>query len=129
MSQVKIDHLTTEKRNPLTMDLDQLSAFEVITLMNKEDAKVAVAVEKQLHVIASAVEMITSQLKLGGRVIYFGAGTSGRLGVIDASECPPTFSTTDEFIGIIAGGDGALRKAVEGAEDSVSFGVEDLKKL
>lgn len=129
MSQVKIDHLTTEKRNPLTMDLDQLSAFEVITLMNKEDAKVAVAIEKQLPVIASAVEMITNQLKLGGRVIYFGAGTSGRLGVIDASECPPTFSTTDEFIGIIAGGDGALRKAVEGAEDSISLGVEDLKKL
>jgi N-acetylmuramic acid 6-phosphate etherase len=129
MSQVKIDHLTTEKRNPLTMDLDQLSAFEVVSLMNKEDAKVAYAVENQLPVIAQAVEMITNQLKLGGRVIYFGAGTSGRLGVIDASECPPTFSTTDEFIGIIAGGDGALRKAVEGAEDSVSLGVEDLKKL
>jgi N-acetylmuramic acid 6-phosphate etherase len=129
MSQVKIDHLTTEKRNPLTMDLDQLSAFEVVSLMNKEDAKVAVAIENQLPVIASAVEMITNQLNIGGRVIYFGAGTSGRLGVIDASECPPTFSTTDEFIGIIAGGDGALRKAVEGAEDSISLGVEDLKKL
>jgi N-acetylmuramic acid 6-phosphate etherase len=129
MNHVKIDHLTTEKRNPLTMDLDQLSAFEVVSLMNQEDAKVADAVNKQLPAIAKAVKLITKQLKLGGRVIYFGAGTSGRLGVIDASECPPTFSTTDEFIGIIAGGDGALRKAVEGAEDSASLGVEDLKKL
>ena len=129
MNHVKIDHLTTEKRNPLTMDLDQLSAFEVVALMNQEDAKVALAVNEQLPVIAQAVELITKHLKLGGRVIYFGAGTSGRLGVIDASECPPTFSTTDEFIGIIAGGDGALRKAVEGAEDSASLGIEDLKKL
>ena len=129
MSQVKIDHLTTEKRNPLTINLDQLSALEVITLMNQEDAKVAGAVNEKLYVIAQAVELIINQLKLGGRIIYFGAGTSGRLGVIDASECPPTFSTSDEFIGIIAGGDGALRKAVEGAEDSVSLGAEDLKNL
>ena len=129
MNQVKIDHLITEKRNPLTMDLDQLSALEVVSLMNQEDAKVAIAVSEKLPLIAQAVELITKQLKFGGRVVYFGAGTSGRLGVIDASECPPTFSTSDEFIGIIAGGDGALRKAVEGAEDSASLGVEDLKKL
>lgn len=129
MSQVKIDHLTTEKRNPLTMELDQLSPLEIVSLMNQEDAKVAMAIRDQLPTVAKAVEMITNQLKQGGRVIYFGAGTSGRLGVIDASECPPTFSTENEFIGIIAGGDGALRKAVEGAEDSVSLGVEDLRNL
>lgn len=129
MNRVRINHLKTEERNPLSMQLDQMSAIEIVTLMNQEDAKVALAVSEKLPDIASAVECITKQLKLGGRVIYFGAGTSGRMGVLDASECPPTFSTTDEFIGIIAGGDDALRKTLEGAEDVSSSGVEDLKKL
>jgi N-acetylmuramic acid 6-phosphate etherase len=129
MSKVRINHLKTEERNPLSMQLDQMSPLEIVTLMNQEDAKVAIAVNEHLPTIARAVELITQQLKKGGRVIYFGAGTSGRLGVIDASECPPTFSTTDEFIGIIAGGDRALRMTMEGAEDLPSLGVEDLKKL
>lgn len=129
MNKVLINHLKTEGRNPLSMQLDQMSALEIVKLMNQEDAKVALAVSEQLPTIARAVELITKQLKIGGRVIYFGAGTSGRLGVIDASECPPTFSTTDEFIGIIAGGDVAMRRTLEGAEDVSSSGVEDLKSL
>lgn len=129
MNKVLINHLKTEGRNPLSMQLDQMSALEIVKLMNQEDAKVALAVSEQLPTIARAVELVTKQLKIGGRVIYFGAGTSGRLGVIDASECPPTFSTTDEFIGIIAGGDVAMRKTLEGAEDVSSSGVEDLKSL
>ena len=129
MSNVSINQLKTEERNPLSMQLDQMSALEIVTLMNQEDAKVALAINDHLPTIARAVELITIQLKQGGRVIYFGAGTSGRLAVIDASECPPTFSTKDEFIGIIAGGDGALRMTVKGAEDMSSLGVEDLKTL
>lgn len=129
MTKIQIEHLTTEKRNPESMHLDELTPLEIVRLMNREDAKVALAVEKQLQQIAKAVELIIGALKEGGRVIYFGAGTSGRLAVIDASECPPTFSTTDEFIGIIAGGDGALRKAVEGAEDSDKLAVENLMDL
>jgi N-acetylmuramic acid 6-phosphate etherase len=129
MNNVRINHLRTEGRNPLSMQLDQMSAFEIVSLMNQEDEKVAKAVSEQLPNIASAVECITKQLKLGGRVIYFGAGTSGRIGVMDASECPPTFSTTDEIIGIIAGGDEALRRTSEGVEDVSSSGVDDLKKI
>lgn len=129
MNKVRINHLKTEERNPLSMQLDQMSALEIVNLMNQEDAKVALAVSEQLPAIASAVELITRQLKHGGRAIYMGAGTSGRIGVMDASECPPTFSTTDEIIGVIAGGDEALRKTLEGAEDVLSSGVEDLKKL
>lgn len=128
MNPVKINHLNTEQRNPKTMLLDTLSPLEIVTIMNEEDGKIAEAIREKLPEIARAVETIVDALHKGGRVIYLGAGTSGRLGVLDASECPPTFSTTDEFIGLIAGGDYALRKAVEGAEDSKELGVEDLKK-
>ncbi|MBN2850120.1 MAG: N-acetylmuramic acid 6-phosphate etherase, partial [Erysipelotrichaceae bacterium] len=128
MNPVKINHLNTEQRNPKTMLLDTLSPLEIVTIMNEEDGKIADAIHEKLPEIARAVEMIVSALYQGGRVVYLGAGTSGRLGVLDASECPPTFSTTDEFIGLIAGGDIALRRAVEGAEDSKELGVEDLKK-
>lgn len=129
MSKFVVSHLKTEERNPLSMQLDQMSAIEIVTLMNQEDAKIALAVREQLPAIAEAVELITKQLKVGGRVIYLGAGTSGRMGVMDASECPPTFSTTDEIIGIIAGGDEALRRTFEGAEDISSSGAEDLRKF
>ena len=125
----KISHLTTETRNPKSSELDTLSSLEIIQIMNEEDHKVAQAINQQLPNISKAVDIIVKQLNEGGRVIYFGAGTSGRLGVLDASECPPTFSSTDEFIGIIAGGDKALRVPIEGAEDSLTLCVEDLKKL
>ena len=125
----KISHLTTETRNPKSSELDTLSSLEIIQIMNEEDHKVAQAINQQLPNISKAVDTIVNQLNEGGRVIYFGAGTSGRLGVLDASECPPTFSSTDEFIGIIAGGDKALRVPIEGAEDSLTLCVEDLKKL
>lgn len=125
----KISHLTTETRNPKSSELDTLSSLEIIQIMNDEDHKVAQAINQQLPNISKAVDVIVNQLNEGGRVIYFGAGTSGRLGVLDASECPPTFSSTDEFIGIIAGGDKALRVPIEGAEDSLTLCVEDLKKL
>lgn len=125
----KISHLTTETRNPKSSELDTLSSLEIIQIMNEEDHKVAQAINQQLPNISKAVDVIVNQLNEGGRVIYFGAGTSGRLGVLDASECPPTFSSTDEFIGIIAGGDKALRVPIEGAEDSLTLCVEDLKKL
>ena len=125
----KISHLTTETRNPKSSELDTLSSLEIIQIMNEEDHKVAQAINQQLPNISKAVDIIVNQLNEGGRVIYFGAGTSGRLGVLDASECPPTFSSTDEFIGIIAGGDKALRVPIEGAEDSLTLCIEDLKKL
>lgn len=121
--------LKTESRNKKSMHLDELSPLEVVTLMNEEDRKVALAVKKKLPEISKAVDVIINQLNMNGRVIYFGAGTSGRLGILDASECPPTFSTTTEFIGIMAGGDTALRSAVEGAEDSLTLCIDQLKAL
>ncbi len=129
MIEEKISHLTTESRNPKSDKLDTLTSLEIIEIMNEEDHKVAQAINAQLPNISKAVDIIVNQLNVGGRVIYFGAGTSGRLGVLDASECPPTFSSKDEFIGIIAGGDKALRVPIEGAEDSLTLCEEDLKNL
>ena len=124
-----IEQLITEKPNPNTLKLDELSPLEIIQIMNAEDQKVALAVNNELPKIAQAIEIIVKQLNLKGRVIYFGAGTSGRLGILDASECPPTFSTTNEFMALIAGGTGAVKSAVEGAEDSETLIVEELKAL
>lgn len=124
-----IEQLITEKPNPNTLKLDELSPLEIIQIMNAEDQKVPLAVNKELPKIAQAIEIIVKQLNLKGRVIYFGAGTSGRLGILDASECPPTFSTTNEFMALIAGGTGAVKSAVEGAEDSETLIVEELKAL
>ena len=119
--------LPTEARNPHTMHLDELSTLEMLRLMNEEDAKVAAAVAAELPRIALAVDAIADRFIRGGRLFYIGAGTSGRLGVLDASECPPTFGVPPEqFQGIIAGGDGALRRSVEGAEDSFAQGALDL---
>lgn len=124
-----LEHLTTEARNPASEDLDDLSALEIVQLINSEDAKVAAAVAEQADAIAQAVDAIAERLARGGRLIYFGAGTSGRLGVLDAVECPPTFNThPSQVVGVIAGGYTALTSAVEGAEDRPDFAVEDLKK-
>ena len=120
----------TEERNPLTGDIDTLPTLDMLTLMNAEDQKVALMVRDQLPNIALAVDAITVRMQRGGRLIYIGAGTSGRLGVLDASECPPTFGTPPELVvGIIAGGPAALTEAVEGAEDDRAGGARDIAKL
>lgn len=126
MKEVKINHLITESRNPKTMNLDEMSTLEFLTVMNEEDATIAKNIKIALPQIDKAVQSIINALNQGGRLIYVGSGTSGRLGVLDAVECPPTFSTTDEVIGIIAGGDSAFVKAKEGAEDSFENGKEDI---
>ena len=120
----------TEKRNPNTMHLDKMTTLEAVTAMNNEDKTVAYAVEKALPEIAQAVDLVVDSFNKGGRLIYVGAGTSGRLGVLDASECPPTFGVPyDMVIGVIAGGKEAVFKAAEGAEDSGVFGVKDMKEV
>lgn len=125
-----LNNLTTEKSNYKSKDIDKKSTIEVLKIINEEDKIVAYAVEKELSKIANAVDKIIESFKSGGRLIYIGAGTSGRLGVLDASECPPTFSTDkDQVIGIIAGGKEALTNAIEGAEDSAKSGEEDLKNV
>ncbi|TCO56294.1 phosphoheptose isomerase [Caldanaerobacter subterraneus] len=124
-----LDKLITEGRNPDTLDIDRLSTEDMLRKINNEDKKVPMAVEKEIPNIAKAVDVIAEKLKQGGRLIYIGAGTSGRLGILDASECPPTFGVDPEMVqGIIAGGDEAIRKAVEEAEDKEELGKEDLKK-
>ncbi|ENM5740061.1 N-acetylmuramic acid 6-phosphate etherase [Vibrio mimicus] len=125
-----LPHLVSEGRNPETMDIDLLSSLEIVKRINQQDQLVPISVEKVLPEIAQAVDKITSAFKVGGRLIYMGAGTSGRLGVLDASECPPTFGVSDQMvIGLIAGGPEAILKAKEGAEDSPELGVADLKAI
>src|SRR5579883_1388847 len=125
-----LQHLQTEARNPASTRLDELTSVELVELMNREDAGVAAAVATQKREIAQAIEVIADRLSRGGRLVYAGAGTSGRLGVLDASECPPTFQTPPEqVVGLIAGGPGAMFKAVEGAEDSAALGEKDLAAL
>ena len=122
--------LITEQRNPNSMHVDSLSALEIVQLMNEEDKQVPLAIEKCLPQIAQAVECIVSAFQQGGRLVYIGAGTSGRLGVLDASECPPTFGVSPEMVkGIIAGGERALRHPIEGAEDSKAQAVVDLQTI
>ena len=122
--------LITEQRNPNSMNVDSLSALEIVQLMNQEDKQVPLAIEKCLPQIAQAVECIVAAFQQGGRLVYIGAGTSGRLGVLDASECPPTFGVLPEMVkGIIAGGERALRHPIEGAEDSKSQAVVDLQTI
>ena len=125
---LNLDKMSTETRNPATMDLDQMTPLEIVTAMNREDAKVPEAIRPQLPKIAEAVQWAIDALNDGGRVFYMGAGTSGRLGVLDAAECPPTFGVSpDLIVGLIAGGESAFLKAVEGAEDSRELGAKDLK--
>lgn len=122
--------LISESRNPATMELDKLSTLAMLTCINDEDRKVPEAIRLVLLAIAQAVDLAAEALKQGGRLIYLGAGTSGRLGVLDASECPPTFGVPHGMvIGLIAGGPGALLKAVEGAEDDMALGMRDLQDL
>lgn len=122
--------LITEQRNPNSMHVDSLSALEIVQLMNEEDKRVPLAIEKCLSQIAQTVECIVAAFQQGGRLVYIGAGTSGRLGVLDASECPPTFGVSPEMVkGIIAGGERALRHPIEGAEDSKAQAVVDLQTI
>ena len=128
--QIDLDSMTTEARNPGSLELDRLSALEIVRLINTEDAGVATAVARVAPEIASAIDLIAERLSRGGRLVYVGAGTSGRLGVLDAAECPPTFNAPPEqVLGLIAGGSGALLKAVEGAEDSPEQGAADLEAI
>jgi N-acetylmuramic acid 6-phosphate etherase len=125
-----LDRLTTESRNPASEAIDRLSAAEIVRLMNSQDAGVAEAVGRQSEPIARAIEVIAARLRVGGRLVYLGAGTSGRLGVLDAAECPPTFSTDPaQVVGVIAGGRSAVFQAAEGAEDRSDLAVEDLQAI
>ena len=120
--------LPTEARNPGSMHIDELPTLEMLRVINREDQLVALAVERELPQVARAVDAIAERFDRGGRLFYIGAGTSGRLGVLDASECPPTFSVEPElFQGLIAGGDAALRRSSEHSEDSPEQGAEDLR--
>lgn len=123
-----LSKLVTEGRNPDTMNIDSVSTLEMIEMINEEDKKVAFAVAKEKESIAKAVDLIADRLSEGGRLIYIGAGTSGRLGIVDASECPPTFGVSHELVqGIIAGGYTAIFRSIEGAEDNKELAAEDLK--
>lgn len=125
-----MSEVITEYRNQNTKDIDIISTIDMVKRMNDEDKIVALAVEEELGHIAEAIDLIAKQFLKGGKLFYFGAGTSGRLGVLDASECPPTFSVGPDMVqGIIAGGDTAFKNAVEGAEDNFEAGVEDAKVL
>jgi N-acetylmuramic acid 6-phosphate etherase len=123
----EIAKLATEQRNPNTMDIDAKSTLEILSLINDEDKTVPLAVEKEISYITAAVDMIVKALKNGGRLLYFGAGTSGRIGVVDAAECPPTYGTPFGMIeGYIAGGKAAMFRAQEGAEDLEENGARDV---
>lgn len=120
----------TEQRNAASRDLDNMSALEIVRLMNREDHNVPKAIERELSHIANAVDEITRRMRVGGRLIYAGAGTSGRLGVLDASECPPTFGVSPNLVrALIAGGRRAVTQSVEGAEDNEKLARRDLRKL
>ena len=124
-----LNKMMTETRNPDTMHLDEMSALEIVTAMNREDRKVPEGIEPVLPQIAAVVETVEAAFRNGGRLFYLGAGTSGRLGVLDASECPPTFGVEPGMVvGLIAGGDRALRFPIEGAEDSRELGRKDLEE-
>jgi len=125
-----LHELQTEKRNPHTMDLDQLPTLSVLRLMQEEDEKVSLLIKEKLNEIERVTECVIQSFKQGGRLIYIGAGTSGRMGILDAVECVPTFGTDPSMVqGVIAGGEEAIRFAVEGAEDSREQGMEDLARL
>ncbi|HKV63746.1 MAG TPA: N-acetylmuramic acid 6-phosphate etherase [Candidatus Acidoferrum sp.] len=121
---------STEKRNPASKNLDRMTVRETVRLMNREDRKVAIAVGRELPAIARAVDAIADAIRKGGRLIYVGAGSSGRMGVLDAAECPPTFGTSPKLVvALIAGGRRAITQAVEGAEDSERNGARDLRAI
>ncbi|QHN02022.1 N-acetylmuramic acid 6-phosphate etherase [Granulicella sp. WH15] len=127
MASTDLAALSTEARNPRSEQLDELSTLDLLTVVNDEDATVAATVRAALPTVAQVVDAISARFTTGGRLFYIGAGTSGRLGVLDASECPPTFSVSPElFVGLIAGGDSALRRSSEKSEDSKEEGARDL---
>ena len=127
---VELQKIATEQRNPNTVNIDTLSTLDMVKLINQEDHRVAEAVALVTDKIAEAVDVIAARLSTGGRLIYCGAGTSGRLGILDAVECPPTYSTDPETVqALMAGGYGAIFKAVEGAEDSKELGVTDMRSI
>lgn len=120
----------TEQRNPASRNLDRMTAREIVELMNREDCKVAAAVGREIPAIARAVDAIVAGIRKGGRLVYMGAGSSGRMGVLDAAECPPTFGISPKLVrALIAGGKRAITRAVEGAEDSVRNGERDLRQM
>ena len=120
--------LSTEQQNIDSLKVDRMSTNEILTLINNEDSQISNAVKDAIPEIKSTIDLVVNSIRSGGRIFYIGAGTSGRLGVLDASEIPPTFSASEDlFIGIIAGGDDALRKSIEGAEDSKEKAINDLK--
>lgn len=126
---IALEKLTTEQRNPATEHIDELPTLDMVALMNAEDKKVAEAVEKILPQIARAIDLIAEKLQKGGHLFYMGAGTSGRLGILDAVECPPTYGTDYELVqGLIAGGATAIFQAKEGAEDDPALGRADLEE-
>jgi N-acetylmuramic acid 6-phosphate etherase len=123
-----IKMLKTEQRNPKTMHIDEMSPLDMIKVIQEENYNAVKAIDSQVEFIAEAVDKIAERIKLGGRLFYIGCGTSGRLGVLDASECPPTYGVSpDLVVGIIAGGDSALRRASEGTEDSFELGMRDIE--
>jgi N-acetylmuramic acid 6-phosphate etherase len=125
-----LNTLISETRNPATMGLDMLPTLDMLMLINDEDQKVPQAIREVLPAIAQAVEQIVCAIKMGGRLIYLGAGTSGRLGILDATECPPTFGVPrDMVMGLIAGGPAAVLQSIENAEDSVTGGIDDLNSV
>lgn len=125
-----IEHLNTEKRNERTANLDKMSVHEILTVMNEEDKRVPLAIAEQLPQIEAVVKAVITVFEQGGRLFYIGAGTSGRLGILDAVECVPTFGTEAEMVqGLIAGGAKAIKDAVEGAEDSTELAVADLQAV
>ena len=127
---VELQKIATEQRNPNTVNIDTLSTLDMVKLINQEDHRVAEAVALVTDKIAEAVDVIAARLSTGGRLIYCGAGTSGRLGILDAVECPPTYSTDPETVqALMAGGYGAIFKAVEGAEDSKELGKTDMQGI
>lgn len=126
----QLEKLLTEQRNPNSSEIDLADSRTIVKIINEEDKKVADSVETKLDVIADAIDAIVEKLKIGGRILYFGAGTSGRLGVLDAAECPPTFGTNPETVqGFIAGGKKAMFVAQEGAEDSEQIGEDEVDHL
>ena len=127
---IQLDKLMTEQQNPDTMSIDRMNSFEIVKAINNEDKKIALAVEKELASIAELVDACAERLSKGGRILYTGAGTSGRLGILDASECPPTYGVSDQLVqGLIAGGLEAIFKSKENAEDDREAGIEDLKSI
>lgn len=127
---VELKRIPTEQRNAASVHIDTLSTLEMVRLINREDQKVALSVEKEAEHIAAAVNLIYGKMRAGGRLVYCGAGTSGRLGVLDAVECPPTYSTDPDLVqGLIAGGESAMFRAAEGVEDNPAVGRSDLEKI